>query len=103
MVISQFLIMTINKSTVEHIAGLAKIHLDPESIENYTKDLAEILELVEKMESAPTDNIEPLAHPQEIDLRLRLDQVAPGSPRDHIQSIAPSAERGLYLVPKVIE
>mgnify|MGYP001170331220 CR=1 FL=1 len=95
--------MTINKSVVEHIASLAKIHLDPESIENYTKDLTEILELVKKMESAPTDNVEPLAHPQEIDLRLRPDQVTPGSARDHIQSIAPSAEGGLYLVPKIIE
>ena len=95
--------MTINKSIVEHIAGLAKIHLDAESIENYTKDLTEILELVKKMESAPTDHIEPLAHPQEIDLRLRPDQVTPGSARAHLQSIAPSAEGGLYLVPKIIE
>jgi aspartyl-tRNA(Asn)/glutamyl-tRNA(Gln) amidotransferase subunit C len=35
--------------------------------------------------------------------RLRADEVSEANQRELFQSIAPSTEAGLYLVPKVIE
>jgi aspartyl-tRNA(Asn)/glutamyl-tRNA(Gln) amidotransferase subunit C len=54
-----------------------------------------------------TTGIEPLAHPvaaiQNIALRLRDDVASEPNQREANQRSAPSVERGLFLVPKVIE
>ena len=49
----------------------------------------------------------PLAHPvaaiQDVQLRLREDAVSEPNNREVNQRSAPAVERGLFLVPKVIE
>ena len=95
--------MSITKSTVERIAYLARIHIEREDIDEYSRDLSKILDLVEQMNLVPTGKIEPLAHPQEIELRLRPDKVTEVNARERLQAVAPATERGLYLVPKIIE
>jgi aspartyl-tRNA(Asn)/glutamyl-tRNA(Gln) amidotransferase subunit C len=95
--------MSITKSAVERVAHLARIHIKPTDIDKYTLDLSQILDLVEQMNSVPTSEVEPLAHPQNIALRLRPDQVTEGNARDRLQAVAPVVEQGLYLVPRIIE
>ena len=62
---------------------------------------------VEKMRAVDTTGIEPLAHPvatiQSMALRLREDIASEPDQRDANQRSAPAVERGLFLVPKVIE
>lgn len=62
---------------------------------------------VEKMRAVDTTGIEPLAHPvatiQSIALRLREDIASEPDQREANQRSAPAVERGLFLVPKVIE
>ncbi len=64
-------------------------------------------DIVEQMRAIDTAGIEPLAHPvatiQEIVLRLRNDIASEPDRRDVNQRSAPAVERGLFLVPKVIE
>ncbi len=64
-------------------------------------------DLVEQMRAVDTQGIEPLAHPvaamQDIALRLRDDLVTEPDNRDANQRSAPAVERGLFLVPRVIE
>ena len=72
-------------------------------IANYQHELGSILNLVEQMNSVDTENIKPLAQPQEIHARLRPDEVTEDNQRDKFQRIAPEVENGQYLVPKVIE
>ena len=95
--------MSITKSAVERVAHLARIRVEPTEIETYARELSKILDLVGQMDSVPTDDIHPLAHPQDIELRLRQDEVTEMNSRERIQVIAPKTERGLYLVPRVIE
>jgi aspartyl-tRNA(Asn)/glutamyl-tRNA(Gln) amidotransferase subunit C len=63
--------------------------------------------IVERMRAIDTTGIEPLSHPvstlTEIALRLRNDEVTEPNQRDANQRSAPVVERGLFLVPKVIE
>ena len=47
--------------------------------------------------------VEPMTHPGETALRLRDDVADEPQRRDEYQARAPSVERGLYLVPRVIE
>ena len=58
--------MSITKSAVERVAHLARIHIEPADIDKYARDLSQILDLVEQMNSVPTSEVEPLAHPQDI-------------------------------------
>jgi aspartyl-tRNA(Asn)/glutamyl-tRNA(Gln) amidotransferase subunit C len=64
-------------------------------------------DLVEQMRAVDTQGIEPLAHPvaamQDIALRLRDDLASEPNNREANQRSAPAVERGLFLVPRVIE
>jgi aspartyl-tRNA(Asn)/glutamyl-tRNA(Gln) amidotransferase subunit C len=55
------------------------------------------------MNKIDTEGIQPMAHPQDIKLRLRDDEVKEVNKRDQFQAIAPAVNQGLYLVPKVID
>ncbi|MBT5231998.1 MAG: Asp-tRNA(Asn)/Glu-tRNA(Gln) amidotransferase subunit GatC [Methylococcales bacterium] len=95
--------MSLERSDVEKIANLARLALNEDDIPAYTRDLSSILTLVEQLNQADTDNIEPMAHPVDATQRLRDDVVKEQNQRDKFQSIAPEVDNGLYLVPQVIE
>ena len=95
--------MSITREQVAHIAHLARLKTDPEEAEFYAGQLSRILALVEQMNRIDTDGVAPMSHPQESPLRLRDDRVTAENRREEYQQIAPSAEHGLYLVPRVIE
>lgn len=95
--------MSISSEQVTHIARLARLKTDPEKSEHFAKHLSRIMDLVEQMNQIDTDGIEPMSHPQDAALRLREDVVTAKNLREQYQALAPSAQDGLYLVPKVIE
>lgn len=95
--------MPLERKEIQNIAWLARLTIEDRAIAGYTKDLADILALVEQMQSVDTNDIEPLAHPLEIDTQLRPDEVKEEDRRDRFQKIAPVTEDGYYIVPKVIE
>jgi aspartyl-tRNA(Asn)/glutamyl-tRNA(Gln) amidotransferase subunit C len=55
------------------------------------------------MQSVNTERVEPMAHPLDVTQRLRVDTATEKDRRDELQTLAPAAQDGLYLVPKVIE
>lgn len=95
--------MSVSEQDVKYVANLARLNVSEDEVSFYAQNLSRILELVEQMSSAKTDSVEPLSHPQDAPLRLREDRVTENDRRDDFQAVAPSAEDGLYLVPKVIE
>lgn len=95
--------MPLERKEIQNIAWLARLTIEDRAIAGYTKDLADILALVEQMQSVESAAIEPLAHPLEIDTQLRPDEVKEEDQRDRFQKIAPVTEDGYYIVPKVIE
>ena len=95
--------MSFDQSDVEKIAHLARLAVTDEEAQQLTGDLSRILDLVAQMEQVDTSSVEPMAHPLNMNQRLREDRVTEENNRDLYQSVAPSTENGLYLVPKVIE
>ena len=95
--------MPLEKTEIRNIAWLARLAIEDQAIDGYTKDLADILALVEQMQAVDTSAIEPLAHPLEIDTRLRPDKVSEEDRRDNFQKIAPLTEDGYYVVPRFVE
>jgi aspartyl-tRNA(Asn)/glutamyl-tRNA(Gln) amidotransferase subunit C len=95
--------MTLTAEDVNKIAYLARLGIDANDIDAYTRDLSGILELVAQMSSIDTDDILPMAHPMDQTQRLRADEVTEEDQHEYFQSQAPQVEADLYLVPKVIE
>ena len=95
--------MSLSMADVQRIADLARIEIGTEDGAQYAGQLSQIFELVAKMQAVPTDNIIPMAHAQDVALRLRDDRVTETDQRELFQAIAPAVEASLYLVPKVIE
>ena len=94
--------MSISKTDIETIATLAQLEVYEDSMELYSNELSNIMEMIRSMQDINTDAIEPMPHPQDIELRLRADEVTEIEQRDELQAIAPQTSDGLYLVPKVL-
>lgn len=95
--------MSLQRKDVEKIAHLARLQLDEADIPEYTRNLSNILDLVEQMDKVDTGGVVPMAHPLEMSQRLRADEVTEHNQREHFQAHAPRVENGLFLVPRVIE
>ncbi|MBZ0095268.1 MAG: Asp-tRNA(Asn)/Glu-tRNA(Gln) amidotransferase subunit GatC [Sulfuricella sp.] len=95
--------MSLNLADVKRIAHLARIAVEEDEMPGYLQQLSNILSLVEEMQAVDTTGIEPMAHAQDVVLRLRNDVATETDRRAAYQAVAPQVEAGLYLVPKVIE
>ena len=99
--------MTLNASDISRIANLARLELAPAESERLLTQINGFFDIVEQMRAVDTSGVEPLSHPvaavQDIALRLRDDAVSEPNNREANQQSAPAVERGLFLVPKVIE
>lgn len=99
--------MTLNASDISRIANLARLELKADESERMLTQINGFFDIVEQMRAVDTSGIEPLSHPvaavQDIALRLRDDVVSEPNNREANQQSAPAVERGLFLVPKVIE
>ena len=95
--------MTVTPTDIEKIAALARIQVTDTELPALNERLNTILAMVDTLQSVPTDGVEPMANPLDACQRLRADLVTEPDQRDAFQTIAPQAEQGLYLVPKVIE
>jgi aspartyl-tRNA(Asn)/glutamyl-tRNA(Gln) amidotransferase subunit C len=99
--------MSLNSQDIDRIANLARLELQPAESQRMLGQINGFFDIVEQMRAVDTTGIEPLAHPvaaiQEITLRLREDVVSEPNQREANQRSAPAVERGLFLVPKVIE
>ncbi len=99
--------MALTTNDIARVANLARLELRPDETERTLSRLNGFFALVAQMEAVNTDGVEPLAHPAavlgDVALRLREDVASEPDQRDISQRSAPAVERGLFLVPKVIE
>lgn len=95
--------MALDKSEIEKIAQLARLHVNESEAEEVTNRITDILALIDQMQSVDTESVEPLAHPLDVVQRLRADEITETNQRDELQQLAPASEDGLYLVPKVLD
>jgi len=95
--------MSIDSSTVRHIARLARIAIGDDELALMAAELGRVLDLADQLGAARIDGVAPLAHPHEQTLTWRADTVSEPDRADAFLALAPDARGGLYLVPKVIE
>jgi aspartyl-tRNA(Asn)/glutamyl-tRNA(Gln) amidotransferase subunit C len=95
--------MSLDRKTVENCAYLARLQLKEQDLPEYTENLSRIMNFIDQMKDVDTSDIQPMSHPLEMNQRLREDVVTATNQRDAFQAIAPAVEKGLYLVPRVVE
>lgn len=95
--------MSLDSAAVKNIAHLARIDVSEADLETYTKDLSNILDMVDQMNAVDVTGVEPLSNALDATQRLRADVVTESNQRDELQANAPAVEAGCFLVPRVIE
>jgi aspartyl-tRNA(Asn)/glutamyl-tRNA(Gln) amidotransferase subunit C len=94
--------MKITREEVVHVAKLARLNLDEEAIELYTKQLGDILTYMDTLNRVNTDDVPSTSHAIFMNNAFREDEVKDSLPADEALANAPQAEDGGFVVPKVI-
>jgi aspartyl-tRNA(Asn)/glutamyl-tRNA(Gln) amidotransferase subunit C len=94
--------MSVTRKDVEHIAELARLNFKDEELENFTHQLNQILDYMEKLNELDTENIEPLSHPVEGNNIFREDKLSDSIPTNEALLNAPESDEQFFKVPKVI-
>ena len=95
--------MALGLDDVRRVAQLARLRLEDAQAAPMLAELNTIFRLIEEMRAIDTAGVEPMSHPRDVAQRLRPDEVTEPDRREALLELAPQAEAGLYLVPKVIE
>jgi len=111
--------MSLTPQDIKRLAQLSRLQFEPEAADRLLGQLNGFFDIVEQMRAVDTTGVVPMAHPVDamhglsqavadtnehgITLRLREDVVSEANQREANQRSAPAVERGLFLVPKVIE
>jgi aspartyl-tRNA(Asn)/glutamyl-tRNA(Gln) amidotransferase subunit C len=95
---------SLTRQDVEKIAHLARLSITEQEMPAYVTSLSSIVNFVDELSRAQTDNVEPMAHPLDGQhQRLRPDVVSESDNHEKYQANAPAVQAGLYVVPRVIE
>ncbi len=111
--------MSLSSQDIQRLAQLSRLQFDTAAADRLLGQLNGFFEIVEQMRAVDTAGVVPMAHPVDamhgltaaigdtdelgMTLRLREDIVSEHNQREANQRSAPAVERGLFLVPKVIE
>lgn len=102
--------MPLTATDIFRIAKLARLELAPAEHEQMLDKINAFFGIVEQINGVNTEGVVPMAHPvdamlssEPMALRLRPDLASEPNDREANQRSAPAVERGLFLVPKVIE
>ncbi len=93
----------ITRADAEHVARLARLALDEDELEQFTRELGVILEHAEDVAALDIDDVEPTAHPLPLVNVLRPDEVREPLSRDEVLAQAPAVEDGRFRVPRILD
>lgn len=92
----------ITKQDVAHVAQLARLRLTDEELEQYTGQLAAVLEHARDVEALDTEGVPPTAHPLPLTNVLREDRLDECLDRAEVLAAAPSVEANRFRVPRIL-
>ena len=95
--------MSIDKTTLDKIAGLAHLKIDDTDKAQYLDSFNKILKSMEALSAIDTDSTQPFAYELKSGPVVRIDNAENVSEQQQIESNAPEMNHNYFLVPKVIE
>jgi aspartyl-tRNA(Asn)/glutamyl-tRNA(Gln) amidotransferase subunit C len=92
----------ISVADVQHLAGLARIALQPGEIEHLAGELNQIVESVKKVQEVATPDVPATSHPLPLVNVLRPDVVGDVLTQEQVLSGAPDQADGRFRVPAIL-
>ena len=94
--------MEISKDEILHIAKLARLKLKDEEIENYIKNLEDILNFANVVNEAPIDGLDVTNGAIDNYNVFRKDEIKVFEDNETLLANAPEQEDNMFKIPKVI-
>lgn len=94
--------MVVGREEILHIAKLADLNIKEDEIDEYAKNLGDILNFVEVLNGVNTDNVEESIGTVNNTNVFRKDEIKEFGDRDILLQNAPEQEDGMFKIPKVI-
>ncbi|HPD18045.1 MAG: Asp-tRNA(Asn)/Glu-tRNA(Gln) amidotransferase subunit GatC [Candidatus Goldbacteria bacterium] len=94
--------MAITKKDVEYVANLSRLTISEAEIEEYAKQLSEIIEHVNRLQKINTADVEPMSYAVDLKNVYREDINEQSIDRKKVLDAAPDVEKNCFKVPKII-
>ena len=95
--------MQITREEVQHIANLADLYIDEKEIEEYRKNLQDIVDFADVVCKAPVEGIDITIGANEKKNVFRKDEVIDFKDKELLLENAPEEEQNMFKIPKVID
>ena len=93
----------ISDETIEYVGILAKLELSESEKEDAKKDMASMLDYIDKLGELDTTGVEPMSHVFPVNNVMREDVVTNGDGSKATLDNAPEANEYGFIVPKTVE
>lgn len=94
--------MKITPEEVRHVADLARLDIEPESIRKISDQVATILAYVDTLNEVDTTDVPPTSHAIALTNAFRADTPHEHLSADRALANAPVRENGFFVVPKIL-
>ncbi|MEA3231866.1 MAG: Asp-tRNA(Asn)/Glu-tRNA(Gln) amidotransferase subunit GatC [Thermodesulfobacteriota bacterium] len=94
--------MKITRDEVLHVAKLARLKLTEEAVDQFSDQIADILDYVNTLNQIDTSGIAPTSHVISLTNVLRDDDPGTHLNREGTLANAPEKEDGAFIVPRII-
>ena len=95
-------LMVVSKDEILHIANLADLNIKDDEIDEYAKNLQDILNFVDILNKVDTENVEESIGVVNNTNVFRKDEIKVFEDRDALLQNAPDQENNMFKIPKVI-
>ena len=92
-----------DKKLVEHIAKLSNFKLNEQQLEQYTKDLTNICEILDTIKKVDAQGVAPMISPVDVDFKFREDKPQNQDNRDSFDKFACEVVDDYFMVPQVVK
>lgn len=93
----------ISDETIEYVGILAKLELSPEEKEAAKKDMASMLDYIDKLNELDTTGVEPMSHVFPVNNVFREDVVENPDGSEDTLANAPERRDSAFVVPKTVD
>ena len=94
--------MQVSKDEILHIANLAQLEIKEEEINEYLKNLDDILDFAEIINNAPVENLDVTIGANEAKNVFRKDEIKVFKDNEALLQNAQSKENNMFKLPRVI-
>lgn len=93
----------IDDATIDYVGILAKLELTADEKEQAKKDMASMLDYIDKLGELDTTGIEPMSHVFPVENVMREDIVTNGDGSRQTLANAPERNDDAFIVPKTVD